>query len=79
MVDGIGCFVCHSVSGSDPLCEDPFNTTQVYYENETYYRSDCQSYRKGRNGLFPASACVKVKGTYCEWKYILYIDSISPN
>ena len=60
-MDSLGCFVCQSLNRSDERCEDPFNATEP-----ELFQSDCQSYRKGRDGLFPASACVKVKGTYCK-------------
>lgn len=53
----IGCFVCSSVNGSDPACEDPFNAI-----NASYYHQDCRAGRKGRVGLFPATNCIKVKG-----------------
>ncbi len=62
---GIGCFVCTSHDGDEPFCEDPFNTTNP---NSTvdYYVPNCMAGRKERDGLFPASVCVKVKGTYWE-------------
>ncbi len=55
----IGCYVCQSLNGDNPFCEDPFNTTSV-----DYFQPDCKSGRKGRAGLFPADACVKVSGKY---------------
>ena len=27
-----------------------------------YYEEACMTYMKNRNGLFPATACVKIKG-----------------
>lgn len=62
-VQGLGCYVCQSIDGDNPYCEDPFNAT---YPNDTrdFFREDCRAGRKHRNGLFPATACVKVSGTY---------------
>jgi hypothetical protein len=57
----IGCFQCQSVNGSDPKCDDPFFNNFV--ENSVY-QPDCKSGMKGRDGLYPASDCVKIKGNY---------------
>ncbi len=57
---GIDCFKCVSTNGSNPLCEDPFHNN---YTSNILERP-CMGGRKGRNGLFPASACIKVAGTY---------------
>lgn len=54
-VSGLGCFVCSSVNGSNPLCEDTFNATQEYYQPQ------CKGARKGRSGLFPGTECIKMK------------------
>ena len=54
----IGCFVCSSINKNNPGCEDTFNNTYP-----GFYQSQCQTGRKDRTGLFPASACVKFKGT----------------
>ncbi|ELU02410.1 hypothetical protein CAPTEDRAFT_226308 [Capitella teleta] len=54
-VSGLGCFVCSSVNGSDPSCEDTFNST---VEN---YVQMCKAGRKGRGGLFPGTECIKLK------------------
>jgi len=54
---GIGCFVCHSVNGSQPACEDRFNNSGKFYQSE------CYSPRKGRAGLFPATDCIKMKAS----------------
>ena len=67
MADGIGCFVCYSLNGSDPGCEDPFNSTlNASTLQLDRYMPDCLAGKKERAGLFPASHCVKVSGTYCE-------------
>jgi len=54
---GIGCFVCSSIDGSEPDCEDVFNNTGRFYQ------FNCMAARKTRAGVFPASSCVKLKGT----------------
>jgi len=59
---GIDCFKCVSTNGSNPLCEDPFHNN---YTSNILERP-CMGGRKGRNGLFPASACIKVAGTYAD-------------
>merc|ERR1712203_34735 len=50
-----------SVDGSMPECEDQFhnNKTNIWEE-------PCMGGRKGRDGLFPASDCIKVTGVYAE-------------
>ena len=57
---GIDCFKCVSINGTNPSCEDPFHNN---YTSDILERP-CMGGRKGRNGLFPASACIKVSGTY---------------
>ena len=57
---GIDCFKCVSLNGTNPSCEDPFHNN---YTSNILERP-CMGGRKGRNGLFPASACIKVSGTY---------------
>ena len=67
VADGIGCFVCYSLNGSDPGCEDPFNSTlNASTLQLDRYMPDCLAGKKERAGLFPASHCVKVSGTYCK-------------
>lgn len=56
----IDCFKCASVNGNNYACEDPFHnnyTTDIL-------ESPCWAGRKTRNGLFPATACIKLSGTY---------------
>ena len=74
----IGCFVCSSVNGSEPLCEDTFNSTWKFYQPE------CRAGRKGRSGLFPGTECIKMKAekgrflhtnfnkwiTLLQWEYL---------
>jgi len=57
---GIGCFKCSSENGSNPACDDPFHNN--YTDN--FYERPCMGGRKNRNGLFPASSCIKMTGYY---------------
>lgn len=62
-VDGaIDCFKCVSINGDNPACDDPFHNN---YTAEIY-ESPCMGGRKDRNGLFPATACIKMAGQYRE-------------
>ena len=45
--------------GSNPSCEDTFH----FNSTEVEYQSPCLTGRKGREGLFPASSCVKLSGS----------------
>jgi len=58
---GIGCFKCASENGSNPACDDPFHNN---YTDGSYYERPCMGGRKNRNGLFPASSCIKMTGFY---------------
>ena len=57
---GIDCFKCVSINHTNPACEDPFHNN---YSTALLERP-CMGGRKGRNGLFPASSCIKVVGNY---------------
>ncbi|BFY98169.1 hypothetical protein BsWGS_01209 [Bradybaena similaris] len=52
--EAIGCFKCTSVNHQNPECEDTFNNTGKFYEE------DCWAYRKGRTGVFPGTQCMKM-------------------
>ncbi|XP_067144042.1 uncharacterized protein [Centruroides vittatus] len=56
----VDCFKCVSVGGSNPACEDPFHNN---YTAEILEKP-CLAGRKHRNGLFPATACIKLSGIY---------------
>ncbi|EFX77025.1 hypothetical protein DAPPUDRAFT_27196, partial [Daphnia pulex] len=56
----IDCFKCVSVNGENPACEDPFHNNFT----SDLLESPCLGGRKGRNGLFPATACLKLAGRY---------------
>ena len=58
----INCFKCVSHDGDNPACEDPFHNNYSSH----YLESPCMGGRKGRDGLFPASDCIKVTGVYGE-------------
>lgn len=58
-VYSIGCFVCTSQAGSDVECEDSFVNL-----NSLMYQEPCMASLKGRDGLYPASACLKMSGHY---------------
>lgn len=51
--ESIGCFACHSVNKSNPLCEDPFNGIRELYKD------NCHAGRKNRSGVFPGTSCIK--------------------
>lgn len=59
-VNAIDCFKCVSVNGGNPACEDPFHNNFT----SDLLESPCLGGRKGRNGLFPATACLKLAGRY---------------
>jgi len=60
--EGIDCFKCVSVNGTNPACEDPFHNNYTY----DLLERPCMGGRKNRDGLFPASSCIKLSGRYCE-------------
>ncbi|XP_057364547.1 uncharacterized protein LOC130685280 isoform X2 [Daphnia carinata] len=59
-VNAIDCFKCVSVNGENPACEDPFHNNFT----SDLLESPCMGGRKNRNGLFPATACLKLAGRY---------------
>ena len=63
-VSCIACFKCVSVAGDNPSCEDKFHNNAT--EGMVELVSPCMGGRKGRDGLFPASDCIKVTGVYGE-------------
>ncbi|XP_066582359.1 uncharacterized protein [Prorops nasuta] len=56
----IDCFKCISIAGDNKSCDDPFHNNG----SESLIESPCLGGRKGRDGLFPATACVKIAGIY---------------
>ncbi|XP_014294242.2 uncharacterized protein [Halyomorpha halys] len=56
----IECFKCVSENGKNRACDDPFHNNYTV----DILESPCLGGRKGRNGLFPATACIKLAGVY---------------
>lgn len=54
IVHSIGCFVCQSINGSEPSCEDTFNNSGQFWQ------PNCMAGRRGRKGFFPATQCIKI-------------------
>ncbi|CAG5131201.1 unnamed protein product, partial [Candidula unifasciata] len=52
--EAIGCFKCTSINHRNPECEDTFNNTGRFYEE------DCWASRRGRTGVFPGTQCIKM-------------------
>ncbi|XP_008184358.1 uncharacterized protein LOC100571778 isoform X1 [Acyrthosiphon pisum] len=57
---GIDCFKCVSLEWQNRACDDPFHNNF----SSGLLESPCMGGRKGRNGLFPATACIKLTGYY---------------
>jgi hypothetical protein len=57
---GIDCFKCVSMNGANKACDDPFHNN---YTTEIL-ESPCMGGRKGRDGLFPATSCIKIAGFF---------------
>ncbi|XP_042207483.1 uncharacterized protein LOC121856203 [Homarus americanus] len=58
--EGLDCFKCGSINGSDPHCIDPFH----HNFSSSYLSSPCLAGWKERQGLFPATHCVKLSGYF---------------
>ncbi|XP_076240328.1 uncharacterized protein LOC143182894 [Calliopsis andreniformis] len=58
----IDCFKCVSIDGNNKPCDDPFHNNGSL----AFLESPCFGGRKGRDGLFPATACIKIAGIYDE-------------
>ncbi|TDG52044.1 hypothetical protein AWZ03_001714 [Drosophila navojoa] len=56
----IDCFKCVSNNGANKACDDPFHNNY----STAILESPCMGGRKGRDGLFPATACIKIAGYY---------------
>lgn len=56
----IDCFKCVSIDGDNKPCDDPFHNNGSL----AFLESPCLGGRKGRDGLFPATACIKIAGVY---------------
>lgn len=80
----IDCFKCVSIDGDNKPCDDPFHNNGSL----AFLESPCLGGRKGRDGLFPATACIKIAGIYgnitsemliIRLSYIFIIDQDSVN
>ncbi|UXI20496.1 carbonic anhydrase 2-like [Sarcoptes scabiei] len=58
--EAIDCFRCNSFGGANSYCEDPFHNNF----SATILQSPCWTGRKGRDGLYPATACIKLSGRF---------------
>lgn len=56
----IDCFKCVSIDGDNKPCDDPFHNNGSL----AFLESPCLGGRKGRDGLFPATSCIKIAGVY---------------
>uniref|UniRef100_A0AAG5CZ23 Protein quiver n=1 Tax=Anopheles atroparvus TaxID=41427 RepID=A0AAG5CZ23_ANOAO len=60
LVHAIDCFKCVSMNGANKACDDPFHNNF----SAAILESPCMGGRKGRDGLFPATSCIKIAGYY---------------
>ncbi|CAH1381284.1 hypothetical protein MTP99_005280 [Tenebrio molitor] len=60
IVASIDCFKCVSINHDYMPCEDPFHNNYTL----DVFESPCMGGRKGRDGLFPATACIKITGIF---------------
>ncbi|CAH1118872.1 unnamed protein product [Phaedon cochleariae] len=56
----IDCFKCISINHDYKPCEDPFHNN---YTSDMLH-SPCMGGRKGRDGVFPATSCIKLSGIF---------------
>lgn len=79
-VSSIDCFKCVSMNGQNPECDDPFhnNFSSAILESPCMGGSDYINLEekiqeninqfilsgKGRDGLFPATSCIKIAGYF---------------
>jgi hypothetical protein len=54
----IACYKCSSINGSNPLCEDFFQGDIP--GTPSLLRIPCLTNLRGRQGLFPATHCIKL-------------------
>ncbi|XP_075585884.1 uncharacterized protein LOC124498577 isoform X1 [Dermatophagoides farinae] len=69
-LNAIDCFRCTSFGGANQWCEDPFHNNY----SSTILQSPCWTGRKGRDGLYPATACIKLNGRFGMYKFIIIIS-----
>ena len=61
-----------SINGSNPSCDDPFHNNY----NVNMLERPCMGGQRGRNGLFQASSCTKVAGSYGNYARLFSIKSV---
>lgn len=60
------------MNGANVECDDPFHNNYT----TGILESPCMGGRKGRDGLFPATSCIKIAGVYGKSHYkTIIIDS----
>ena len=57
------------MGGDNPACDDQFHNNMSGMMDLS-----CMSGRKGREGLFPADSCVKIRGKFGNYKSELSIQ-----
>lgn len=67
----IDCFKCVSNNGANRACDDPFHNNV----STAILESPCMGGRKGRDGLFPATSCIKIAGYF--GKYTINISFLT--
>nr|CDS28325.1 splicing factor 4 [Hymenolepis microstoma] len=70
LTSGIACYVCVSVNGSNPECEDPMH-------GSVYIESPCRQGKSGHEGLAYAPYCAKIKGRRVSDDVQIYIRRCS--
>jgi len=58
----IDCFKCVSHNGNNIPCDDPLHNNV----STAYLEAPCMGGRKGRDGLFPATSCIKIAGNFTD-------------
>ncbi|KAJ6633460.1 hypothetical protein Bhyg_15807, partial [Pseudolycoriella hygida] len=58
----IDCFKCVSYNGNNVACDDPFHNNV----STAFLEAPCMGGRKGRDGLFPATSCIKIAGHFAD-------------
>lgn len=56
----IDCFKCVSINHDYQPCDDPFHNNYT----ADVFESPCMGGRKGRDGLFPATSCIKITAVF---------------
>ncbi|CAF4545497.1 unnamed protein product, partial [Rotaria sp. Silwood2] len=70
LVSSISCYKCSSINGSNPLCEDFFQGDMT--GTTSLLHTPCLTNLRGRQGLFPATHCIKLVAYSGESKSVQY-------